>query len=800
MNTRNLYSSPVFWVTLLLLYICSPMALQAQVNGVGKLPDLGWGSWTQEVLFGESWANEAHIKAQSDALKSSGLQSHGWVFINIDSGWQSGFDQYGRPMVNLNLFPDGLAAVVQYIHNNGQKAGIYWIPGIQSPVYSADGTIYGTSYPIDSIVEQGVPGNAFSYGTACCNFWHMKIDFTKPGAQQYVNSVVAQFASWGFDAIKLDGVTPGSGDDNLIVDNRAEVQAWSQAIAASGRPMGLTVSWALDHDYVSTWQNYANARRIEDDVNCYCATETQWKDITRLFPDLETWQNDAGQKIGWNDLDSLLVGNGDMDGLTQDERQSTMTLWAISNSPMIIGDDLSQIDAFGRQLLTNDNVIAVDQSGAPGKEITSGNNAVWASPALANGSYNVALFNLNSSTSTTTVNFSSLGVSGSVDVYDLWAGQDLGTFTGSYSATLNPHGSALIRVTPSTLLQVPVAPANVTATPGNAQVALTWRASNGATSYNIYRGTASGAETQVATGITTTTYTDSSVTNGTPYFYEVTAVNSIGESSKSAEVTATPQLSLVAAPTGLTATPGNGKVTLSWTASTGAATYNIYRGATSGAEVQLATGVTTASYTDSAVTNGTKYYYEVTAVNSSGESTKSSEISATPTAGFSLAASSSSLSLSNGQATSTLTITPNGDARTLTFSCSGLPTNYVCAFSPSSVALSGLSAAQAVTLTVSSQSASVNPGAQALPGARGLLFAALLPSGLLLWIFMPVSLRKWRAMLLGVLALALATGFSACGSSSEATTSKSPTSYNFQVNVMASGSTVQTLNYTLTVQ
>lgn len=789
------------FVAVFAMAICAPLAW-AQVNGVGQHPALGWGSWTQQVMFGGAWATEANIKAQSDALKASGLQSHGYVFINIDSGWQSGFDTYGRPTVNSALFPDGLAATVQYIHNNGQKASIYWIPGIQNPVYTSGDTIYGTSYPVSSIVETGTPGNAFSYGTACCNFWHMKIDFTKPGAQPYVNSVVAQFASWGFDAIKLDGVTPGSDDDNLIVDNRAEVQAWSQAIAKSGRPMELTISWALDHTYLSTWQQYANARRIEDDVNCYCVTETQWPDITRLFGDLETWQGDSGPTLGWNDLDSLLVGSGAVDGLTDDERQSTMTLWAISNSPMIIGDDLTRLDTFGQQLLSNDNVIAVDQSGAPATEITAGNNPVWASPKLSNGTYNVALFNLNSSSSSTAVSWSSLGITGEADVYDLWAGQDLGTFQSSYSATLNAHASALLRITPSSSAQIPAAPTNPTAIAGNQQVALSWSASAGATSYNIYRGTASGNEIQVANGVSATSYTDTNLTNGAQYFYEVTAANGAGESSKSAEISATPQAAVPAAPIGLTATPGAGKVTLNWTASAGAATYNIYRGPSSGAETSLTTGVASTSYADSSAVNGATYYYQVTAANGIGESGKSNEASATPTAGFSVSASTTSLSLTgtSGGATSVLTISPNGDARTLTFGCGNLPAAYNCGFNPSSVALSGVSTAQTVTLTVSKQTASAGDKSSRRPIAGSIFVAALMPSCLLTWLILPGSFRKWSHALLAAFALVTIAGFSGCGSSSGSQTTSSATTYNFQVNVMAGGSTAQTLNYTLTAQ
>lgn len=416
----------------------------AQVNQQGQRPYLGWSSWSQQVVHSSGWLTEAQIKAQSDALKASGLQAHGFLYINIDSGWQSGFDANGLPMVNTTRFPDGLAATIQYIHNNGQKAGIYWVPGIQQPVYDTNGLILGTSYSLDSIVLPGVPGNAFSYGQS--NPWHKKIDFTQPGAQAYVNSVVALFASWGVDLIKLDGVTPGSDHNDLLIDNRAEVAAWSQAIAHSGRSIWLTVSWALDHNYAADWQAQANARRIEDDIDCRCGTLTSWTVVARRFNDLVLWQNDAGPTRGWNDLDSLEVGNGAQDGLTGDERQSAVSLWAIANAPLYLGDDLTQLDSFGTQLLSNDEILAVDQSGVPGTQVQGGSTPIWAAN-LGGGAYNVALFNLGSAPATVALNFSSLGIAGSAALRDLWARSNLGIFNGSYSAVLGPHASQLLKVT-----------------------------------------------------------------------------------------------------------------------------------------------------------------------------------------------------------------------------------------------------------------------------------------------------------------------------------------------------------------
>jgi glucuronoarabinoxylan endo-1,4-beta-xylanase len=178
---------------------------------------------------------------------------------------------------------------------------------------------------------------------------------------------------------------------------------------------------------------------------------------------------------------------------------------------------------------------------------------------------------------------------------------------------------------------VPNAPTGLTATAGNALVSLTWSASSGATSYNVKRSTTSGGPYTTIGSPTTANYTDSSVTNGTTYYYVVSAVNSAGESGNSAEVKATP-IAPPAAPTGLTATAGNAQVALSWNASAGATSYNVKRSTTSGSGYSTISSPATNSYTDTAVTNGTPYYYVVSAVNSGGESGNSAEVKATPNA------------------------------------------------------------------------------------------------------------------------------------------------------------------------
>ncbi|RUS47873.1 hypothetical protein ELR57_08525 [Cohnella sp. AR92] len=194
-----------------------------------------------------------------------------------------------------------------------------------------------------------------------------------------------------------------------------------------------------------------------------------------------------------------------------------------------------------------------------------------------------------------------------------------------------PAGGA---VTPT----VPAAPAGLGATAGDAQAALTWSASSGAASYNVKRATTSGGPyATVATGVNATSYSDTGLTNGTTYYYVVSAVNAAGQSANSAQASATPTAPVTptvpSAPTGLAATAGDAQATLTWSASSGATSYNVKRATTSGGPyATVATGVTATSYADTGLTNGTTYYYVVSAANAAGESLNSAQASATPTA------------------------------------------------------------------------------------------------------------------------------------------------------------------------
>ncbi|MFL5236110.1 MAG: alpha-galactosidase D [Rhizomicrobium sp.] len=421
------------------LLTLAPAAL-AQVNGLGARPYQGWSTYSEQTIVPSSTVmNEQNILAQSDAMRASGLSAHPFQYINLDAGWNGDTDPYGRSLWNTTEFPHFLQ-MIQHIHANGQKVGIYLLPGIGSQIVSANLPIYGTQYHAQDIVAQPLTiGNGFGYG--------YKIDFSKPGAQQYINSIVNLYASWGIDFVKLDSVTPGSYNDNLNINNIPDVMAYSKAIAQSGRSIWLTISWALDEDYISQWQQYSNARRIEGDVECEgdCPLLTNWPRIEVRFLDLPSWEHTSGPTVGWNDLDSLEIGNGATDGITDAEQQTAMTLWALANAPLTLGGDLTQLTSFGKQALTNDEVLAVDRSGHPATQITAGFTPVWAS-SLGNGAYYIALFNLNALPSGVTFDWKDLGFVNAVSVRDLWSHSELGPHLNSISALLPGHGARLFRV------------------------------------------------------------------------------------------------------------------------------------------------------------------------------------------------------------------------------------------------------------------------------------------------------------------------------------------------------------------
>jgi len=506
---------------------------------------MGWTTWNLEDVhrseYTITWLNAANTRKQADILRKV-LGPYGYNYVNVDSGWCGGFDKYGRPIDDLKRFPGGMAALAKYVHHNGQKLGIYWIPGIQHSQWDANPPILGTKYHIRDIVAQPISaGNAFGE-------WHNKIDFSKPGAQEYIDSVIKLWASWGIDYLKMDGVGPGSDSD---VDSRDNIAAYSKAIKKCGRPIWFELSWRLDHKYVDFWQKNSNGWRVNDDVDSLTHNISGWSQIQIRFAEAPQWSEDAGPGKGWNDFDAAPVGDGELDGLTDDERRTCMTLWAIECSPLFIGDDLAKLDSFGIKLLTNREVIAVNQAGRPAIQMVGGSHQVWRTDN-GDGTVTVALFNLGNNAAHVSVNLDFLGYSGNQPVHDLWSHEDLGMAHGVFAADLSPHACRLVRIgvpagkqltaatrtaanQPTTGTVVPAAPGGLKTDTGSASVKLAWTPSSNATHYIVWRSLNSHADYRIVDAhVSGATYTDRAVVDGTPYYYQISAVGPGGNSPRSA--------------------------------------------------------------------------------------------------------------------------------------------------------------------------------------------------------------------------------------------------------------------------
>jgi hypothetical protein len=469
-------------------------------SGLAATPYMGWSSWSMQSskypglnTNGDySYLTEANVLKQTDALASK-LKKYGYNYVNIDAGWwmdnswKPGYDQYGRQTPDPVRFPNGMKSVADHIHSKGLKAGIYLPVGLEKGAYG-DGKVPIWNAPGCTTADIVYPDLRTTNG------WDSsyKLNFDNACAQKYIDSQAQMFADWGYDFLKLDGVGPGSFKSGDKYNNVADVAAWHKAIAATGRPIHLELSWSLDINHAADWKQYSNGWRIETDVECYCNTLVTWENsVNDRWNDAPAWSHKAGPG-GWNDLDAIDVGNGKMDGITKAERQSYMTLWAINKSPLFTGDDLTQLDSYGVSLLTNREVIAVDQNDSPvARPVTPvGDQQVWGTKN-ADGSYTVALFNLGDSPASVTADWASFGFTGNASVRDLWNKQNLGTYKNKITEALPAHGSRLFTVKPggttlATTGYEAESPANTLS--GNASVAGCDACSGGKKVGNLYDG------------------------------------------------------------------------------------------------------------------------------------------------------------------------------------------------------------------------------------------------------------------------------------------------------------------------
>ena len=422
-------------------------------------PPMGWNSWDGFATT----VNESQTRAQADFMAAN-LQRHGWEYIVVDIQWYepnaTGFDyrknaklemdRYGRLVPATNKFPSatdgrGFKPLADYVHSLGLKFGVHLMRGIPRQAVTAKTPVKGTSYTAADIADTNslCLWNGDMYG----------VDMTNPGAQEYYNSILEQFAAWGLDFIKVDDLSRPY--------HSAEIEALRQAIDHSGRKIVFSTSPGAtplsEGRHAST---HANMWRISDDF------WDDWKLLFEQFARLQDWTPHRGPGH-WPDADMLPIGILQMGKkkthFTRDEQITLMSLWSIARSPLMIGADLTKLDDFTLSLLTNDEVLAVDQNSRNNHELFHRNGCYgWVADVPDSADKYLALFNTRNQPAGGTpaatavqtaavvpVNLPDLGFSKAKNIQDLWTHQELGPATNNFAPAINFHGAGLFRVSPA---------------------------------------------------------------------------------------------------------------------------------------------------------------------------------------------------------------------------------------------------------------------------------------------------------------------------------------------------------------
>lgn len=406
-------------------------------------PPMGWNSWNSfATTITEAQALEtAKIMAEQ-------LLPFGYDVFTVDIQWYEpeassynyntkpvpAMDGHGRVTPALNRFPSaangvGFAELARQVHALGLKFGIHIMRGIPRLAVEQNLPVLGTSVRARDIADTDsiCSWNPDMYG----------VDMTKPGAQAYYDSIFALYASWGVDFIKMDDMS------RPYDAHAAEIEAAHHAIARTGRPMVLSLSPGetplLRAEHV---REFAQMWRISDDF------WDEWAMLEAQFVRLENW-NPWRRPGAWPDADMLPLGRlalGDRDtNFTPAEQKTVMTLWAIARSPLIMGGDLRHLDAPTLALLTNRDVLAVNQSSTDNQpHFVMDGTRVWTARA-ANGDAYLGLFNTGKVEREIGFKLAPLGID-SAEVTDLWTGRKLGRHTGAFAATLPSHGAGLYRL------------------------------------------------------------------------------------------------------------------------------------------------------------------------------------------------------------------------------------------------------------------------------------------------------------------------------------------------------------------
>lgn len=414
--TGSLYERGIYTVTLVASNHNGTVKRPLRVvvgDKISLTPPLGWNSWN---VWGSA-VTEGKVRAAADALVSSGLADHGFSYVNIDDGW-SGPRTAGVPPGPLqgdpHKFP-AMKALADYVHARGLKFGLYSTP--RAETYA--------KFPGGSVET--------AQGSVLCS------------AQD-----IRQFAEWGVDYLKYDG------DDEDAPEN-IKTAGFARAC---GRDMVVSLShWGGGElrnapTYARLYQSWRTAYDISDGWNPLfeIAFSTKWGQAQ--------WAPYSGPGR-WNDADMLVIGTLGLGGtlhpsaLTPDEQYTHVSLWSLLASPLLLGCDLTQLDPFTLSLVTNDEVLDVDQDplGLQAKRIsmqgaTPDSAQVWARE-LEDGSRAVGLFNPGDSPTDVAVIWSHLGIEGKQSVRDLWRQRDIGVFQGTYTARVPRHGVVLVKLTPA---------------------------------------------------------------------------------------------------------------------------------------------------------------------------------------------------------------------------------------------------------------------------------------------------------------------------------------------------------------
>ena len=364
--------------------LLSPAAL-AQGSSLANTPPMGWNSWNK---FGCD-VSEKLIKEMADAMVSSGMKAAGYQYVNIDDCWQVSRDAQGTIVADSERFPSGMKTLAEYVHSKGLKLGIYT-----------------------------------DAGTGTCQ--------NRPGSLNHELQDAKTYASWGIDYVKIDWCNAEG------LDPEVQYTKFRDALAQSGRAIVFSIcNWGVK----TPWRwgpKTGNLWRTTGDIS------DSYDSMSLIGFGQNGLENFAGPGH-WNDPDMLEVGNGHM---KRDEYRTHMALWAILAAPLLAGNDLRTMLAETKDLLTNSEVIAVDQDakGIQGHRIwQEGPLEIWAKP-LADGSQAVGLFNRSESAIKMTLDFKMIGAPSSAKLRDLLDHKDLGVVQGSYATEVPTHGVVLLKV------------------------------------------------------------------------------------------------------------------------------------------------------------------------------------------------------------------------------------------------------------------------------------------------------------------------------------------------------------------